>query len=1805
MVTIKEFSSWYSNLFGRKSEEVTHPSSDFVEFVENNELNSLFAPSCESCFHNLCECFLDHNHFLQNENAFKFSMYHYDLDLDYIPYLIDFCVYLTDISEDFDSLIEAYLYYIEYYADKDILNDISQVISLYFVYLYNYEWNDTGCSYGCCNNYPCSLKWTCGHCGLIVDELWNTLYRLTTEDPEEDDEDDGDFDEDDDFLPQFEDSDSAYSTEFEPVSDDEEEEGFFANIIDNLLNAGVPHLALNGLFDDVRESSKMLTSTAEATGSFVQEIKDSIIPTLEKYDILGEHLLTATSDLGPLLSDMRTTAKASTETFEDAQNLMAKIGLSSSAFNGVTSDVQKLLEDIRGLLSFFGAKGDNILNAFEAFSNTTRPIHLTPNVALDRFSSFLIQAGITANGSVVVQLLVFCYHIYQAITSEGSKMGRFLKLISQLICQILFGALAGSAISFCLTNLIEFCVNAGTSTDNLELNSRLEKEFQDACKQHGLKEQGMWKKFKAILTEAGLLARNTTFIIAAITVLYKLLKSLYTWALDNAPISWVFKDPAVREFVELVYFFKHNEDVLSSNIHCMQIIEDLSDLRFKIGMEMISERNPFNSSQVSVMSKVLADYDEMRRKISQHDLGTGSYRFDPLCVWLYGGTGLGKSALVSLIAVALREVDGTFVRDDVTWTPAPGSKFADGYKSQPIVFFDDFNQIQQQAQEEDVKNFFAYMTPNDTIMNMAALEDKGTYFRSKVVVVASNESHKHYRVASPIAFLRRRHLVIELVPKPGQKWNGEPFNYDHIDFNLMDKENNKYVTKMINGQPVEMKGLTWLEIAKLIQEAWIERRREQMANISHLQGLLKITGRSVTDLESLKAEYAKWFSTPRTEDEKTVWKTAVGFCQETFEKFQQYVDSCMPRDVRSEAKMFYEKSKDEYRFEWTQTEALGWSQYLSVVPWKPIISVLGCVVGAFGVYKFFAKETPAKVELNGKLQDNTEYFVNLRKVNLASDKQYETYKRASGTGILQVRDRLSGNIYAMDDVMSKLELNAGFEDTIGLLQTQIYSLYYNGKFVVTVHHVIKDQILINNHVLSKLSQKEVTLENFKGQKYQVYLHDGLSQKIPYSEFSLVKIYSLPLVRKTFFNLLPKDADLVDRKWSKAQTVTFSDRVKTTIVHPNGTQLMKSYKCMMDNKEIMLVWNWAVMGYLKGGDCGALLLSTDPAVNRKVLGFHFANVVKGDVSLYYCLTQEVLEACSTQLQVEIEGVNIQEQRPPTMDIIEGNSPDWLRGNLEYVGDVPKHLYNAESRNHDIQRSPCYGEIFPATKDLSVLSKYDSRLEEKLEVEILHKGVLKYASTIRELSPEMLDIARRVVRDEVSNYRTETGSSPRVWTLDEAINGQFRFGDEGRYTTCPGLNMDSSAGYPFVKPQGELRKGKRWLFSEIEHPRIPGCPIYTLVDKQCLDLLEAAWNDVLDGYIPFCVWKNCKKSEKRDIEKVKSGSTRVFTVSPVHITLIFRRLFGDFTSAMKLRSKQRQSVAKVGINPDGLDWDQMINYLWSFGAEGFALDYSSWDAKVSGQLFSLFAEVVNAWYGDAEEFQRARIVLCKMACHTYTLCGGSVIQKHQGNNSGSAITTELNCIANLATNVAAAVIVSEDNKAIQPRHFLKDFAIFIYGDDVVIVPRTGIMSQPLVLQWKDALESFGHVVTDAEKIFKIPRAKAVTDLRFLKRQTNVLEHLDHTFWVSALDKESIEQSCNFVSNNQSVDPLELLSITFDTMMSLSWPHGKDYYDYVAKKIFEWSSQNGCKYMSPPFESQKNRYIREMRRELGLMIDDKEYT
>lgn len=145
--------------------------------------------------------------------------------------------------------------------------------------------------------------------------------------------------------------------------------------------------------------------------------------------------------------------------------------------------------------------------------------------------------------------------------------------------------------------------------------------------------------------------------------------------------------------------------------------------------------------------------------LSQHRKRQVGPRPEPVVVYFYGPPGTGKSLLASLLAQTLAQrISGN--SDDVYSPTSASCEYFDGYNGQAVHFIDD---IGQDPEGRDWANFPNLVSSAPYILPMASLEEKGTHYTSRVIVITSNFHEPNERAARSMGALRRRvHLRINV-----------------------------------------------------------------------------------------------------------------------------------------------------------------------------------------------------------------------------------------------------------------------------------------------------------------------------------------------------------------------------------------------------------------------------------------------------------------------------------------------------------------------------------------------------------------------------------------------------------------------------------------------------------------------------------------------------------------------------------------------------------------------------------------------------------------------------------------------------------------------------------------------------------------------------------------------------------------------------------------------------------------------------------------------------------------------------------
>nr|WGC84462.1 polyprotein [Caprine kobuvirus] len=140
-------------------------------------------------------------------------------------------------------------------------------------------------------------------------------------------------------------------------------------------------------------------------------------------------------------------------------------------------------------------------------------------------------------------------------------------------------------------------------------------------------------------------------------------------------------------------------------------------------------------------------------------------RPETISLYLTGPPACGKSLPSSILSSVLAKQLGGSV-DDVYAPSDPQFEFYDGYTGQSVHFIDD---IGQDPEGKDWKNFPNLVCSAPFILPMASIEEKGTYYTSRVIVATSNFDRANDRAARCMPAIERRlHLRLHVKARGGK-----------------------------------------------------------------------------------------------------------------------------------------------------------------------------------------------------------------------------------------------------------------------------------------------------------------------------------------------------------------------------------------------------------------------------------------------------------------------------------------------------------------------------------------------------------------------------------------------------------------------------------------------------------------------------------------------------------------------------------------------------------------------------------------------------------------------------------------------------------------------------------------------------------------------------------------------------------------------------------------------------------------------------------------------------------------------------
>lgn len=186
-------------------------------------------------------------------------------------------------------------------------------------------------------------------------------------------------------------------------------------------------------------------------------------------------------------------------------------------------------------------------------------------------------------------------------------------------------------------------------------------------------------------------------------------------------------------------------------------------------------REPAYKSYKNDVWRLVTKLGNILELFKSHGCSNQQIRNPPVVIYLYGGTGAGKSSITYPLAAEI--LKGIFDKEkspiklaecwqSLIYMRAPEQEYWDGYENQLVTVFDDFSQMKDSSANPNLELFEIIRAANcfPYPLHMASIDQKAsTTFSSKVIIVSSNMKGPQCESLNfPDALRRRFDIVCEI-----------------------------------------------------------------------------------------------------------------------------------------------------------------------------------------------------------------------------------------------------------------------------------------------------------------------------------------------------------------------------------------------------------------------------------------------------------------------------------------------------------------------------------------------------------------------------------------------------------------------------------------------------------------------------------------------------------------------------------------------------------------------------------------------------------------------------------------------------------------------------------------------------------------------------------------------------------------------------------------------------------------------------------------------------------------------------------
>ena len=584
-----------------------------------------------------------------------------------------------------------------------------------------------------------------------------------------------------------------------------------------------------------------------------------------------------------------------------------------------------------------------------------------------------------------------------------------------------------------------------------------------------------------------------------------------------------------------------------------------------------------------------------------------------------------------------------------------------------------------------------------------------------------------------------------------------------------------------------------------------------------------------------------------------------------------------------------------------------------------------------------------------------------------------------------------------------------------------------------------------------------------------------------------------------------------------------------------------------------------------GDCGTPLYVVDKTTPvAKIIGMHVAGTqASPKMGISSPLVREYLEE-ALEAVPQMCKIHTEDEVFENFEVMDLSNPTFRL-------PVKSLVKQSDPSRSQIYRSVLYGAWSkPKTKPAFLRTA----IVDGETIDVKEKAYDKVAVGEWSVSTSLVShLAKSYYADLLQSEEVQI--QKRIYTFEEAIVGLDDDPDFGS------ISRNTSPGYPYVFwPAVKRCPGRRYWFGVEDEYDISNERVQSL-KRRCSSIISSA----SEGIRLEHVFMDFLKDERRPIEKVEAGKTRMVNAGPLDYLIVVRMYFGAFANWY---TKNRiLNGSAIGVNPYSKEWNFIANRMNQFGvgkSNMGAGDYSAYDGSEKPVVHDAILSIINDWYDDGDINRLIRTVLWAEVVNARHMNRDVFYSAVMSLPSGHPLTALINTMYN-AIAFRYCWYRANENSLSSLKHFTENVYTIMLGDDNIYS-----VSHDFQHVFNDAglqvwMKEFGLTYTNESKTEQALDLRKLEEISFLKRKFRFEPRLSN--YVAPLDIDVVLEMPYWTRKGHSVSVTE--SNVETSIMELAL-HGEDLYNTWAYKIRDACLANSVKCRVDDFEVQLSDTVNE---------------